>query len=367
MRKTSEIRASAHGKAAVTQRLLKGALTPERDALTALLVDSLEQDAAAIEWQHGHMADFGRVKLRQIEAEQRADMLHYLATGEHKGLTAVNDETGGVMLPAGFHGEVIDAAARAWPVRVLCRNISITAASVEIAVRGAQLTDAEWTTMLGSGSEDASAPYQRVVVEPQFLIKRIKVSRALLRAGGKLAEEEIIGAITDATARPIEAALISGNGMLRPVGLLNTPGVPATVTTTTGQLAIADVKRWIGGLAGRYHAGATALMHVDSYSALLELDTNGALFQNGQLVGRYPIALSDEFPSAGTNPASLTPGTTIAVLGDFSTYWVFDSLFEVQRLMELYAETHEVGFIARTEIDAVVTRPLAFRALTVKP
>lgn len=249
-------------------------------------------------------------------------------------------------------------------MRALSRNVSITAASIEIAVRGAQLTDAEWTSVLGSGSEDASTPYQRVVVEPQFLIKWIKVSRALLRAGGKLAEEEIIGAITDATARPIEAALISGNGVLRPVGLLNVAGVP--VTTTTGQLAIADVKRWIGGLAGRYHTGATALMHVDTYAALLELDTNSALFPNGQLVGRYPIALSDEFPSAGTNSASLTPGTTIAVLGDFSTYWVFDSLFEVQRLVERFAETHEVGFIARCELDAVVTRPVAFRALTIK-
>jgi predicted phage gp36 major capsid-like protein len=34
------------------------------------------------------------------------------------------------------------------------------------------------------------------------------------------------------------------------------------------------------------------------------------------------------------------------MLGDFSHYWIADTLaFEVQRLVELYAEANQIGFI----------------------
>lgn len=367
---TAAVRERAQAKLDIVARLTKGRLSAADQGMVSLLFDAADQDIQTIEWlksplgQHEAQAQ-ARLKLRQIEAEQRADVMHYLRTGQIKGLAGQGD-TASVLLPVSLHGEVVEAANGAWAMRKLSRNITITTSAIDIAVRAKPLDDAEWTALLDTSGEDTSKPYAVEHVEPQFLVKRLKVSRALLRKGGRLAEEEIITAITDATAKPIEYAAINGNGALKPLGLLNTPELPSYTTASSGALSIADAKRWVGRLAARYHAGATALMHGDTYSALLELDTAGALFQQGKLVGRYPIELSDEFPSAGTNPASLAGGVPIAVLGDFHNFWFIDSLFEIQRLDDLYAETNDVGFIARCEVDAVCTRPEAFQALVVK-
>jgi HK97 family phage major capsid protein len=46
---------------------------------------------------------------------------------------------------------------------------------------------------------------------------------------------------------------------------------------------------------------------------------------------------------------------------DFSYYWIVDALdMEVQRLVELYAETNQVGFIGRLETDAMPVLEEAF-------
>ena len=52
-------------------------------------------------------------------------------------------------------------------------------------------------------------------------------------------------------------------------------------------------------------------------------------------------------------PNTYTAGLYAAVVGDFSYYWIVDALdMAIQRLVELYALTNQVGFIGRRELDA---------------
>lgn len=51
----------------------------------------------------------------------------------------------------------------------------------------------------------------------------------------------------------------------------------------------------------------------------------------------------------------------IGILGDFSFYHIAESLeFGIQRLNELYAETNQVGFIGRGEVDGMPVLEEAF-------
>ena len=51
-------------------------------------------------------------------------------------------------------------------------------------------------------------------------------------------------------------------------------------------------------------------------------------------------------------PNTFTTGQYVAALGDFSQYWIADSMgMEMQRLTELYAETNQVGLIGRLDTD----------------
>jgi HK97 family phage major capsid protein len=51
-------------------------------------------------------------------------------------------------------------------------------------------------------------------------------------------------------------------------------------------------------------------------------------------------------------PNTFTTGLYVGLLGDFSFYWIVDSMdLEIQRLVELYAETNQTGFIGRAFTD----------------
>ena len=51
-------------------------------------------------------------------------------------------------------------------------------------------------------------------------------------------------------------------------------------------------------------------------------------------------------------PSTFTTGLYVAVLGNFEYYWIVELMdMAIQRLVELYAATGEVGFIARRWVD----------------
>jgi HK97 family phage major capsid protein len=60
-------------------------------------------------------------------------------------------------------------------------------------------------------------------------------------------------------------------------------------------------------------------------------------------------------------PNTFTTGQYVAILGDFSNYWIADSMdMAFQRLVELYAETNQVGLIGRLESDGMPVLEEAF-------
>ena len=64
-------------------------------------------------------------------------------------------------------------------------------------------------------------------------------------------------------------------------------------------------------------------------------------------------------------PNTFTTGQYVGILGDFSRYWIADSMdMRVQRLVELYAETNQVGFIGRREVDGMPVLEEAFVRVT---
>ena len=69
----------------------------------------------------------------------------------------------------------------------------------------------------------------------------------------------------------------------------------------------------------------------------------------------FPMYLSEYAPN------TFTASQYVGILGDFSAYWIADSLgFEVQRLVELYAESNQIGLIARMETDGMPVLAEAF-------
>ena len=60
-------------------------------------------------------------------------------------------------------------------------------------------------------------------------------------------------------------------------------------------------------------------------------------------------------------PNTFTAGQYVGMVADFKYYAIADSLgISIQRLVELYAETNQVGFIGRLEVDGMPVLAEAF-------
>jgi len=244
------------------------------------------------------------------------------------------------------------------------------------------LSDAEWTSEVSTGSEDTVNPFGNRSLTPHPLAKRIKISSTLLRASTLLnVESYVIRRSARKHREPQENAFINGSGAQQPLGLLTASGIASTTTAASNVLAAEDLVNWVYQLDARYMGDAriicnqsfirkVRLMRSDSGAGA---GTGQFLWQPGlqqgapSMIMDYPYELSSSYPTGLDGSDVYEDNALVATIGDFSYYWIVDSLFhEVQRLDELYAESNQVGFISRTETDGMPVKAEAFRHLKIK-
>ena len=123
-------------------------------------------------------------------------------------------------------------------------------------------------------------------------------------------------------------------------------------------------------LKQQYRRNARWLFHRDAVKMIRKIKTgisgdttyvwqpSVAAGQPDTILG-YPVLESEYVPN------TFTANLYVGILGDFSQYYIAESLaMSVQRLTELYAETSQVGYIIRAEVDAMPALPAAFRRVT---
>ena len=105
------------------------------------------------------------------------------------------------------------------------------------------------------------------------------------------------------------------------------------------------------------------LMHRDGLRKIRKLkdSTNQYLWTPGLAGGEPDRVLDIPYIISEYAPNTFTTGLYVAVLGDLSNYWIAESMaFEIQRLNELYAESNQVGYIGRQEVDGMPALEEAF-------
>ncbi len=166
-----------------------------------------------------------------------------------------------------------------------------------------------------------------------------------------------------AFAKAENAAFISGTGSGQPEGVLT--GGTVAVTTASGSAITADeVIDLVYSLDYRLERNARIMAAKSVFKAIRKLkDSQGQYLWQPGLGGQpdtllgYPIVKNDDMPAIALN-------AKVMVIGDFSYYWIFDrNDLAVQRLVELYATSGQVGFIGYKRFDGHVMLPTAFQIL----
>ena len=258
------------------------------------------------------------------------------------------------------------------------------AESLGVPTLDTDLGDPTWTDELGTGAEDTVKPFGKRALTPHPLARRVKISNKLLRQASLDPEAIVLDRLSYRVARVEENAFLNGTGQNQPLGVFvaDANGINTdrdTVTANGGAIDGDDLITLRHSLKPQYWGRARWIMHRLVLSEIRKLkDTGGEyLWQPGlggyvaqgtALIGPnpdtilgFPVIMSEMAPS------TIATGDYVAVLGDYSFYWIADALdIQIQRLTELYAETNQTGFILRKESDGMPVLSEAFVRLQIR-
>jgi HK97 family phage major capsid protein len=315
----------------------------------------------------------------QREAEQRAAFAAYLRNGnpsEYRAYQADSDTEGGYLLApqqvaAGLIANIKDLTF----MRGLATVQTLTSAeSLGVVTLDTDLGDSDWTAELTQTTDDTALRLGKRELKPQHLTKETRLSRALVRRAPD-AEALVLNRLAYRFAITQEKAFLTGTGAGQPLGVftasndgIGTARDVSTGNTTTAITADGLIEAQMSTKAQYWNRGQW-LFHRDAVKQIRKLkDGEGQYLWSpaggesnvvanampGTILGR-PYMVSEYAPN------TFTTGLYVGLFGDFSYYWIVDSLnLEVQVLNELYARTNQWGYIGRMETDGMPILAEAF-------
>jgi len=243
------------------------------------------------------------------------------------------------------------------------------ATSLGVPTMTADVADADWTTELATGSEDSSLKFGKRALYPQKPIaKRIKISNELLQRLPGI-EAFVRSRLQYKFALTHEKAFLTGTGAGQPLGLFtaHADGIPTTRDVSTdNQATFPTFDGLINAkysLKGQYWGVSDWMFHRDCLKLLAKIkDGEGQyIWRESVRAGEPDILLGRPVYMSEYVPNTFTSGLYVGILGDFSYYWIADALdMTIQRLVELYAESNQVGLIGRMSSDGMPVLAEAF-------
>lgn len=282
-------------------------------------------------------------------------------------MIASSDPEGGYMVaPQEFTKELIQRVDDMVMIRGLATVHTLTeAASLGVPTLDTDMNDAEWTSEVGTGSDDSALRLGKRELTPNPLAKRTKLSRKLLRLTAGGAEKLVLDRLGYKFAITEEKAYMTGDGNKKPLGLFtaSTAGIStgrdvnlgasgAIPLTTASADQLIDIKYT---LKSAYWGRAQWLFHRDLIKTIRKFKTtDGFYVWKAGLTDQPDTILERPYLVSEYVPNTVSGGQYVGMFADFSFYHIVDALdMEVQRLVELYAESNQVGFIGRLESDGM--------------
>lgn len=318
------------------------------------------------------------------EDEQRMRLFRdYVANGrlDYERARALNmgvDMEGGhLVAPQQFVADLLQEVDDMVDIRRLANVTQLTEGeSLGRPALDTDLNDADWTSEIETGSQDDALRFGKRELRPHPLAKRVLASRTLLRRATLDPEAIVRSRLAYKFGVTEEKAYMTGDGNQKPLGVFtaSSQGISTArdasvstdgnslVNTSGGNAAdnLIDAK-YI--LKPQYWRRARWLFHRFAVRGIRKLkDANDQYVWQPGLAGSRPDTILDiPYTVNEFVPSSFANNAYFGMLADFSFYWIADSLqLDLQRLVELYAESNQVGFIGRAETDGMPTLEEAF-------
>lgn len=298
-----------------------------------------------------------------------------LNDGERRALQADQSDIGGYAVPPEqFVRQLIKFVDDAVVIRQLATVQTVTQAeSLGAPSLDTDVADADWTSEILKAVEDTAMKFGKRNLHPHPLSKLVKVSNKLLRVSAIAMDTLVVNRLGFKFGVTQEKAFMTGSGAQQPLGVFTASANGISTArdvsdgNTTTEIRFDNLKNVKYTLKPQYWARARWIFHRDAIKIISKLkDGEGRyLWESSVQIGMpdrisgLPVIMSEFAPN------TFTTGLYVGILGDFSQYWIADALsMTVQRLLELYAETNQVGFIGRLETDGMPVLEEAFVRVT---
>ena len=229
--------------------------------------------------------------------------------------------------------------------------------------------DAEWTSELSTGSDDDEMKFGKRELHPHPVAKRIKISNQLLRRSNRPAETLVRERLAYKLSITMEKAYLLGHGANQPLGVFtaSADGISTARDVSTDNSATAitfdGLQNAKFALKAGYRRRARWLFHRDAVKQVSKIKDGESryIWQESHREGEPDRLLGIPYFESEFVPNTFTTGKYVGILGDFTYYWIADDRQEqIQRLVELYAESNQIGFILRAAGDAMPVLESAF-------
>jgi HK97 family phage major capsid protein len=292
-----------------------------------------------------------------------------LGADEIKDLRVSDATAGGYLAPDQFVAELIRNLVEISPVRAAARIGNTTAGAVILPRRTARLT-ASWVGETEARPE-TQPTYGQVEVTVHEMACFVDVSNQLLEDSGVDIAAELAFDFAEEMGRLEGASFITGDGIKKPLGLLNVADIPYTPTGAASDFPAsnpADVLiDLFYALPTFYSSRAAWMMNRSTMAKVRKFkDQQGQyLWMEGIVAGQPPTLLGRpviEAPDLPNVGASAEP----IIFGDFSNFRIYDRVgMSVLRDPYSVQTNGLVRFHARRRLGAAVVRAEAFRKLRV--
>lgn len=304
-----------------------------------------------------------------------------LAPAEVHALMGTQGDLGGFLIPEDFRAEVIRHLPSVAVMRGICRVVP-TSASVLVmpTIQGATGDNAN---IYASGYTGAwkpegyvtggTAPPQQDA--PKFGQARIPVNSwqpsaieltpELLADSAAPLDTIVAQAIAETLGLDEDAAIVNGNGVGKPQGLLDAgTGLTTINSGDSADVTYAGLVDIFAGLPAQYRQNAKWLMPSAAFGQILKLsdEQSRPIFTPNEIPGMLwtkPMVFSEFVPTPAADSLSV-------VFGDFMRGYIIADRQElrIQRLIERFAPN--VGILPTARIGGQVVLKNAFRVLKLK-
>jgi len=315
------------------------------------------------------LAEAGRLepegKKENPEERKLQAFRNFLVNGnaaEYRALANDSDASGGFLHAAEqFVARLIKGLDNRVFVRQYATILPVTGSdTLGVPTLTADPSDPTWTTEIAAPSEDSTMAFGRRSLQPEQLSKLIKISMKLLRTSALPIENLVADRLAYKFAVAQENAFLNGDGDGEPLGIFtaNDDGIKTDRDVSTGNSDTAVTADGLTeakyALKAQYRGSARWIFHRDGVKKISKLkDGEGQyLWRPGITVGEPDILMGLPVDESEYVPTTWTTGLYVGALCNWSNYWIAELQgVELQRLVELYAGTSQIGFIGRMYAD----------------